>query len=58
MFSEVVALTCLLTCLSGGEDSITVRQLLEHSGGWDRDKSGDIMFKHFQVSPMWLRGER
>ncbi len=31
-------------------DSITVRQLLEHSGGWDRDKSGDIMFKHFQVA--------
>lgn len=31
-------------------ETITVRQLLEHSGGWDRDKSGDIMFKHFQVA--------
>lgn len=30
--------------------SITIRQLLEHSGGWDRDKSGDIMFKHFQIA--------
>lgn len=24
---------------------ITVRQLLHHTGGWDRDKSGDPMFK-------------
>lgn len=31
-------------------DSITVRQLLEHSGGWDSAKSGDIMFKHFQIA--------
>jgi N-acyl-D-amino-acid deacylase len=31
-------------------NSITIRQLLEHSGGWDRDKSGDIMFKHFMVA--------
>jgi N-acyl-D-amino-acid deacylase len=31
-------------------NSITVRHLLEHSGGWDRDRSGDIMFKHFQVA--------
>lgn len=31
-------------------DTITVRQLLEHSGGWDRGKSGDIMFKHFEVA--------
>jgi CubicO group peptidase (beta-lactamase class C family) len=23
---------------------VTVRQLLEHRGGWDRDKSGDLMF--------------
>lgn len=29
---------------------ITIRQLLQHSAGWDRDKSGDIMFKHFQVA--------
>ncbi len=25
--------------------AITVRQLLQHTGGWDRDKSGDPMFK-------------
>jgi N-acyl-D-amino-acid deacylase len=25
---------------------ITIRQLLHHSGGWDRDKSGDPMFDH------------
>ena len=25
--------------------AITVRQLLHHTGGWDRDKSGDPMFK-------------
>ena len=31
-------------------ETITVRHLLEHSGGWDRGKSGDIMFKHFQVA--------
>jgi len=31
-------------------NDITVRHLLEHSAGWDRDKSGDIMFKHFQVA--------
>ena len=31
-------------------ETITVRQLLQHSGGWDRGKSGDIMFKHFQVA--------
>lgn len=24
---------------------ITIRQLLQHTGGWDRDKSGDPMFK-------------
>ena len=29
---------------------ITVRQLLQHTAGWNRDKSGDIMFKHFQVA--------
>ncbi len=29
---------------------ITVRHLLEHAGGWDRDISGDIMFKHFQIA--------
>ena len=25
--------------------SITVRELLQHSGGWDRDKSFDAMFR-------------
>jgi N-acyl-D-amino-acid deacylase len=29
---------------------ITVRQLLNHSGGWDRDKSGDPINWSFQVS--------
>jgi N-acyl-D-amino-acid deacylase len=29
---------------------ITVRHLLEHAGGWDRDISGDIMFKHFEIA--------
>jgi CubicO group peptidase (beta-lactamase class C family) len=29
---------------------ITIRQLLLHSAGWDRDKSGDIMFKHFEIA--------
>ncbi|MEI6234718.1 MAG: serine hydrolase domain-containing protein [Planctomycetota bacterium] len=29
---------------------ITVRHLLQHSSGWDRTKSGDIMFKHFQIA--------
>ncbi len=30
--------------------NITVRHLLQHSAGWNRDKSGDIMFKHFQIA--------
>lgn len=29
---------------------VTVRQLLNHSGGWDRDKSGDPVNWSFQVS--------
>lgn len=29
---------------------ITVRNLLQHCGGWNRDASGDIMFKHFQIA--------
>jgi CubicO group peptidase (beta-lactamase class C family) len=29
---------------------ITIRQLLNHSGGWDRDKSGDPINWSFQVS--------
>lgn len=29
---------------------ITVRNLLQHAGGWKRDKSGDIMFKHFEIA--------
>jgi N-acyl-D-amino-acid deacylase len=29
---------------------ITVRQLLQHTAGWDRDRSGDQMFQHFQVA--------
>lgn len=29
---------------------ITVRQLLHHSGGFDRDRSGDPMFQHFLIA--------
>lgn len=29
---------------------VTVRQLLEHTGGWDREKSGDPMFRPFDVA--------
>ncbi|MCR9197273.1 MAG: beta-lactamase family protein [Planctomycetaceae bacterium] len=29
---------------------ITVRHLLQHSGGWDRDQSGDPMFKVVEVT--------
>jgi len=29
---------------------ITVRQLLQHTGGWDRDKSGDPMFKSVEIA--------
>ncbi|MCS6775493.1 MAG: serine hydrolase domain-containing protein [Chloroherpetonaceae bacterium] len=31
-------------------NAITVRHLLQHSGGWDRERSGDIMFQHFQIA--------
>ena len=30
--------------------TITVRHLLLHRGGWDRDKSGDPMFQHARVA--------
>jgi N-acyl-D-amino-acid deacylase len=29
---------------------ITVRQLLQHTGGWDRDKSGDPMFRSVEIA--------
>jgi N-acyl-D-amino-acid deacylase len=29
---------------------ITIRQLLQHTGGWDRDKSGDPMFRPFDIA--------
>jgi N-acyl-D-amino-acid deacylase len=29
---------------------ITVRQLLHHTGGWDRDKSGDPMFRSKEIA--------
>ena len=29
---------------------ITVRQLLQHTGGWDRDRSGDPMFQSRQIA--------
>lgn len=53
---RVFPLLGLKPFLTGGHkvdprlETITVRELLQHSGGWDRDKSGDIMFKHFQIA--------
>lgn len=29
---------------------VTVRQLLQHRGGWDREKSGDPMFQPFKIA--------
>jgi N-acyl-D-amino-acid deacylase len=29
---------------------ITIRQLLQHTGGWDRDKSGDPMFESIDIA--------
>jgi N-acyl-D-amino-acid deacylase len=29
---------------------ITIRQLLEHRGGWDRERSGDPMFRPFDIA--------
>ncbi|HLY07668.1 MAG TPA: serine hydrolase domain-containing protein [Planctomycetota bacterium] len=29
---------------------ITVRELLDHTGGWDREKSGDPMFRPFDIA--------
>src|SRR5439155_13454828 len=29
---------------------VTVRHLLQHSGGWNREKSGDPMFKAAEIS--------
>jgi N-acyl-D-amino-acid deacylase len=29
---------------------ITIRQLLHHTGGWDREKSGDPMFRPFDIA--------
>lgn len=29
---------------------ITIRQLLQHTGGWDREKSGDPMFRPFDIA--------
>jgi N-acyl-D-amino-acid deacylase len=31
-------------------EKITVRHLLQHTAGWDRDKSGDPMFSHRQAA--------
>ena len=33
-------------------DRITVRQLLQHTGGWDRDTSGDPMFKAVPIATL------
>ena len=33
-------------------EQITVRQLLQHTGGWDRDKSGDPMFKAVPIATL------
>lgn len=54
--AKVVALLGVEPFLKAGtkEDprirDISVRNLLQHAGGWDRGKSGDIMFKHFQIA--------
>ncbi len=29
---------------------VTIRQLLDHTGGWDRDKSGDPMFRSREIA--------
>ena len=31
-------------------DAITIRHLLQHTGGWNRDKSGDPMFKPLEIA--------
>ncbi len=31
-------------------ERVTVAQLLHHTGGWDRDRSGDPMFRHRQIA--------
>jgi N-acyl-D-amino-acid deacylase len=31
-------------------DRITLRHLLQHTGGWDRKQSGDPMFRYFEAS--------
>lgn len=36
--------------LDSRSTSITVRMLLEHSGGWDRTKSGDPMFDAYNIA--------
>ena len=33
-------------------DGITIRQLLQHTGGWDRDQSGDPMFKAVPIATL------
>jgi N-acyl-D-amino-acid deacylase len=33
-------------------ERITVRQLLQHTGGWDRDTSGDPMFKAVPIATL------
>lgn len=33
-------------------ESITVRQLLRHTGGWDREKSGDPMFRSVEFAKL------
>jgi N-acyl-D-amino-acid deacylase len=37
-------------------DEITVRHLLEHRGGWDRDRAGDPMFQKAIARALGLKG--
>jgi N-acyl-D-amino-acid deacylase len=39
-------------------DSITIRQLLNHSGGWNREKSDDPMFKTEDATRIFEKNER
>ncbi len=53
--AKAFALLPRLTAMPGAKTdprlaSITVRQLLQHTGGWDRDVSGDPMFKPLEIA--------
>jgi N-acyl-D-amino-acid deacylase len=56
--AKAVELTGIEPLLANGAkrdarlDRITVRQLLQHTGGWDRDRSGDPMFKAVPIATL------